>query len=390
MLKRILVVVTVLTLAALACSTERFLKPETTVIPQNAATPTPFVLPTLLPENSGVAGSEEAVLINLYERANPAVVNIDISGELEGQTTELGSGSGFVLDKQGHIVTNNHVVEGADEIRVTFWDGRVAKADLVGQDPYSDLAVLRVDVQASWLMPLELGDSEQIRVGQRVVAIGNPFGLRGSMSVGIISALGRSLSANVNGEGPSFQNPDIIQTDAAINPGNSGGPLLNLRGQVIGINSAIRTEGLVRANSGVGFAVPSNTIRRVVTQLIQKGTVAYPYLGVTVDNRFTLAELAAEIEMPVDQGVLISTVVKDGPADRAGLRSSTRVVRVRGAKVEIGGDIIIAIDGTRVNTFDEMIIYLTNKTEVGQTVNLTIVRDGKEIQLPLKLTDRPK
>jgi 2-alkenal reductase len=390
-MKRVVWVVVILAIVSLACSTERFLTPETPVVSKPANTPTPFVLPTAVPETAvQPVTDEEALLVNIYERANPGVVNIDISGSVQGQLTELGSGSGFVIDKQGHIVTNNHVVADAQEMRVTFWDGHVVKANLIATDPYSDLAVIQVDVPESRLAPLELGESDELQVGQRVVAIGNPFGLRGSMSAGIISALARSLPADLTGEGSRFQNPDIIQTDAAINPGNSGGPLLNLRGQVIGVNTAIRTDNGSNSNSGVGFAVPSHTVKRVVPQLIEKGQVAYPYLGVSVDNRFTLHELALETQMPVESGVLIDSVVPGEPADQAGLRGSTRQVQVQSVSVNIGGDIITAIDGTPIDSFDEMIIYLTNKTEVGQTVTLTIVRDGKEIQVPVKLSDRTR
>jgi 2-alkenal reductase len=223
-----------------------------------------------------------------------------------------------------------------------------------------------------------------------VVAIGNPFGLKGSMTVGIVSALGRSLPATSISEAGRFQNPDIIQTDAAINPGNSGGPLLNMQGEVVGINSAIRTEGFMASNSGIGFAVSSNTVRRVAPQLIQTGSVAYPYMGISVDRNFSLAELAAEVDMPVEHGVLVDTVLPDEPADRAGLRGSTREVTVRGVPVRIGGDIIVAIDDVPVRDFDEMIIYLTNETEVGQKVTLTIVRGSKETKITLELGARPQ
>ncbi len=387
-MKRVVLVLAVLILANLACGQFPISRERAT--PRVAEVPTALALPTALPEGTAPSASEEALLINLYERANPAVVNIDVAGALEGELTELGSGSGFVIDKQGHIVTNNHVVVDAEEMIVTFWDGRAARASLVGQDPYSDLAVIKVEVPEDRLFPLELGDSDELRVGQQVIAIGNPFGLRGSMTVGIISALGRSLSADVEGEARYFQNPDIIQTDAAINPGNSGGPLLNLRGQVIGINSAIRTEGLSTVNSGVGFAVSSNTVRRVAPQLIEKGSVSYPYLGVTVDNRFTLAEVSLEVNMPVDQGVLITSVPSGGPAEQAGLRGGDDIANVRGSEFTVGGDIIIAIEGIPIHSFDEMIVYLINKTQVGQTVDVTVIRDGQELQVPVKLGERPK
>jgi 2-alkenal reductase len=390
-MRRAVWVVLVLAVASLACSTAKFLAPPPSVDSKLGNVSTPVVIPTAVPETLiSQLSVEEALLNNIYERANPAVVNIDVSTASDGQLTEFGSGSGFVIDKQGHIVTNNHVVAEAQEIRITFADGRVVKATLVGRDPYSDLAVVKVKAPEDKLWPLELGDSGELRVGQRVIAIGNPFGLRGSMTIGIVSALGRSLPADADAEGRSFQNPDIIQTDAAINPGNSGGPLLNRRGQVVGVNVAIRTDGLSRSNSGVGFAVPSNAIKRVVPQLIQKGSASYAYLGVSVDNHFTLSDLAAEVDMPVEQGVLIDSVVPGEPADQAGLRSSTREITVRGIPTRVGGDIITAIDGIPVRSFDEMIIYLTNKTEVGQVVTLTVIRDSKEMHVQVKLAERPR
>jgi 2-alkenal reductase len=385
--------VIVLAIVTLACSAESFLVPATAPAPPRPnPIPTSFV-PTPLPASAGGALSEEETLLeNLYLRVNPAVVNITVSGGDSSQPTELGSGSGFVIDKKGHIVTNNHVVAEATELEVTFSDGRVAMAKVVGADPYSDLAVIKVDAPDNWLAPVELGDSDAIKVGQRVVAIGNPFGLQGSMTVGIVSALGRTLPADQQGaqDGGFFQNPQIIQTDAAINPGNSGGPLLDIRGRVVGVNAAIRTDSGVRANSGVGFAIPVNTVKRVAPQLIEKGGVSYPYLGVTSDNRFSTAELAVALKLPVDHGVLISSVTPNGPADQAGLRGSDKTARVHGVQVAVGGDMIIAIDGTEIRDFDAMITYLVNNTQVGQTVTVTIIRDGNERQVKVKLGERPK
>jgi S1-C subfamily serine protease len=354
--------------------------------------PTSAVPPTPLPASIEIsADAVELLLQNVYERTNPGVVNIDVSGGTGGDLTEFGSGSGFVIDLDGHIVTNNHVVEGADEIDVTFADGSVAVAKLIGTDPYSDLAVIKVDVDQAKLQPLPIADSEAIKVGQRVIAIGNPFGLVGTMTVGIVSGKGRTLPA----DGPTstagnFSNPDIIQTDAAINPGNSGGPLLNSKGEVIGVNAAIRTDGANRANSGVGFAIPSNTVRRVTEQILKDGRASYPYLGVSVDNHFTIGELAVALKLPVDKGVLISSVVTGGPAERAGLRGGERQLTVRGLPVVAGGDIITAIDGDPIVSFDQMIAYLSSQKLVGQEVTLTILRDGESLQLPLTLADRPR
>jgi len=352
----------------------------------------PTVAPAALtkPDPLTIAADEvDTLLENIYQRANPAVVNIDVAGG--ANLTEFGSGSGFVIDMDGHIVTNNHVVEGADEIDVTFADGTVAVAKVIGRDTYSDLAVIKVDVDASKLAPLALGDSDQTKVGQRVVAIGNPFGLVGTMTVGIISGKGRTLPADSPSGSSSFSNPDILQTDAAINPGNSGGPLLNSAGEVIGVNAAIRTDGTNRANSGVGFAIPSNTVKRIAAQLLKNGQVSYPYLGVSVDsNNFTIGELAAALKLPVKQGVLIASVVNGGPAERAGLKGGDRQVVVRGIPVRAGGDILIAIDGAAINSFDEMIAYLAAQKQVGQTVTVTIIRGTETMQVPVTLDERPR
>ena len=353
------------------------------------ATPIPL-RPTALPESIVIeADAEELLLINLYERVNPSIVNIDVAGAVD--VGGFGSGSGFVIDVEGHIVTNNHVVEDARRIYVTFADGSVAEADLVGGDPASDLAVIKVAVEAALLHPVELGDSDQVKVGQRVIAIGNPFGLVGTMTVGIVSGVGRTLPADTFSEAMGqFSNPDIIQTDAAINPGNSGGPLLDSYGRVVGVNSAIRTTGENRANSGVGFAVPVNTLKRAVPQLIEAGRVSYPYLGISSDsNEFTMPELAAALDLPTAHGVLISQVVSGGPAEQAGLRGGDSRRNVRGIPVTIGGDIIIAIDGNPVDDFDHLISYLTAKTEVGQIVKITFLRGEETLEVDLTIGERP-
>ncbi len=355
-----------------------------------AAAPTALPQPVATPGKLTILADEvDQLLTNIYERTNPAVVNIDVSGGAD--LTEYGSGSGFIIDQDGHIVTNNHVIDGATEIDVTFWDGTVTTAKLVGADPYSDLALIKVTTEPAKLMPLTLGDSDQVKVGQRVIAIGNPFGLVGTMTVGIVSGKGRTLPADVStSSGSSFSNPDIIQTDAAINPGNSGGPLLNSAGEVIGVNSAIRTDGTNRANSGVGFAVPSNTVKRVVQQLQEKGRVSYPYLGVSIDNHFSTGALAAALNLPVTKGVVIASVIDGGPAERAGLKGGDQQVTVRGIPVRSGGDIITAIDGDPINSFDEMIAYLAARKQVGQTVTVTIVRGSNTMQIPVTLDERPQ
>ncbi len=355
-----------------------------------AAAPTTLPQPIVTPDKLTIQADEvDQLLSNIYERANPGVVNINVAGGAD--STEYGSGSGFVIDRDGHIVTNNHVIDGADEIDVTFWDGAVTKAKLIGADPYSDLALIKVTVDAAKLVPLSLGDSDRMKVGQRVIAIGNPFGLVGTMTVGIISGKGRTLPADTTSSSTnSFSNPDIIQTDAAINPGNSGGPLLNSAGEVIGVNSAIRTDGTNRANSGVGFAVPSNTVKRVAQQIQERGHASYPYLGVSVNPHFTTGELASALNLPVTKGVVIAEVIDGGPAQRAGLRGGDQQTTVHGIPVRTGGDIITAIDGDPIDSFDEMIAYLAAKKQVGQTVTVAIVRGAETLQVPVTLDERPR
>lgn len=389
--KHLILIVLPLAVATLACTcnSQEFLFAPTPTGPRT--TPEPIVLvatPTPLPEGVGAEmGAEDALLTNVYQRANPAVVYVEILVNDGGVLTPIGSGSGFVIDTKARIVTNNHVVEQADALKVTFFDGTVADAQVLGRDPYSDLAVIKIDVPPERLVSLELGDSSTLQVGQRVIAIGNPFGLEGTMTVGIISALGRTLPAQILQSSGYFSNPEIIQTDAAINPGNSGGPLLDIHGRVIGVNTAIRsTTGVY---SGIGFAVPVNTVKRIVPHLIEEGTYHYPYLGITADVRFTLAELAEPLRLPVTRGVLIDQVAPATAAARAGLRGGDQAVEVMGTTVKAGGDIIVSLDGYKLRDFDDLIAYLVRETEVGQEVTLTVIRDGKELDIPVTLGERP-
>jgi S1-C subfamily serine protease len=388
--KRLILIALPLALAALACTcnSQELLFVPTPVAPQ---TPEPLVLvvtPTPLPEEAIAAvDTEDSLLVNLYQRVNPAVVYIEVLVNDGGILAPLGSGSGFVIDTRGRIVTNNHVVEQADALRVVFSDGGVADAKILGLDPYSDLAVIQVEIPPERLVPLELSDSSTLQVGQRVVAIGNPFGLEGTMTVGIVSALGRTLPAQVLQGTGRFSNPEIVQTDAAINPGNSGGPLLDIRGRVVGVNTAIRST--TGTNSGIGFAVPVNTVRRIVPALIEEGAYRYPYLGITYDTRFTMAELAGPLGLPVIHGALIDEVTSGTAAAQAGLRGGNREVEVMGTTVNAGGDIIVAIDGYKLRDFDDLIAYLVRETEVGQEVTLTIIRDGEELEITMTLGERP-
>ncbi len=362
--------------------------------PVSTSTPPVLVVvatPTPLPEEIVLeADAEEQLIINLYARVSPSVVNINVIGEglsypevpgLPEEFFRRGLGSGFVIDTEGHIVTNNHVVEGARRIQVRFSDDTEAEAEIVGADPHTDLAVLKVDAPAALLHPVELGESDTVRVGQRAIAIGNPFGFERTVTIGIISAVGRVLR-----QSSGFSLPNLIQTDAAINPGNSGGPLLDSRGRVIGVNTIIFTRS--GSSSGVGFAVPVNTVKRVVPELIKSGHFAHPWLGI---RGYSInAELAEALDLPVSSGVLVAEVIKEGPSARAGLRGGKREVLVEGfiEPISSGGDIIIAINGTEIRGMDELITYLES-TVVGQEVELTIIRDGDEKHLTVKLEERP-
>ena len=335
--------------------------------------------------SSALAGLE-STFEEIYVKVNPSVVNIQVAIGSGGSSSRLNPfggqqgtpqalGSGFVWDKQGHIVTNNHVVEGAARILVTFADETTVEAKLVGADPESDLAVIKVNRPAADLTPVAVADSEQVRVGQIAIAIGNPFGLAGTMTSGIVSALARSLPVGDTAiSGGSYTIPDIIQTDAAINPGNSGGVLVNAQGQVIGVTAAIRSS--VESNSGIGFVIPSNIVRRVVPVLIQNGSYAHPRLGIA--GTTLTPDLAEAMGLSSNQrGVVVMDVTAGGPASKAGLRGSTGQSR--------GGDVITAIDGQSIRNFDDLSTYLFYNTEVGQTINLTILRGGKEQTVSLTL-----
>jgi serine protease Do len=294
-------------------------------------------------------------------------------------------GSGFVWDQNGHIVTNNHVVSGADKIEVTFSDGTTVPAKLVGADPDSDLAVIKVDVAADKLRPVQMADSSAIKVGQMAVAIGNPFGLEGTMTTGIISAVGRSLPADEN-SAQSYTIPDVIQTDAAINPGNSGGVLVDAQGQVLGVTSAI--ESPVRANAGVGFAIPATIVKNVVPALITDGKYVHSWLGISGGN--LMPDLATAMNLDAGQrGAIVGEVFPNSPAEKAGLQGSSKDATIDGQPVKVGGDVITAIDGRPINAMDDLIAYLVSSTKVGQNVTLTILRDGKQQTLDVTLAPRP-
>ncbi len=339
----------------------------------------PTAQPTVMPvinTSPGLAADQsiQRALIDLYQQTNLSVVFIILPN--------VGSGSGFVYSDAGHIVTNYHVASGGRDYEIVFANGERRSAALVGSDADSDLAVLQVDALPAGVKPLPLADGDNLAVGQFVAAIGNPFGEQGSMSLGIVSALGRSLESqrNLGNQGGStYSLPEVIQTDAPINPGNSGGPLLNLQGEVVGINAAILSD--TGANSGVGFAIPVQAVQQIVPSLIARGRYVYPYMGAAFDSEVSLAD-QTRYGLSQTQGAYVVGVTAGSPAAQAGLISAD-------STTTRGGDLIIAIDGQPVNNFADMNSYLVFHTAPGQTVELTVLRGEKSLTLPLTLGERP-
>ena len=350
------------------------------------ATATPTASGSLLTDGT-VIEQVQSIYRSIYDTVNPSVVNIQVLGTYNygfyvGAVSS--QGSGFVWDTQGHIVTNNHVVENAYNITVTFSDGTTTTAEVVGTDVQSDLAVIKVDPSGLTLHPVSLGDSQTVKVGDLVIAIGNPYGLAGSMTQGIVSALSRSLTVDSSNpfSSSTYTIPDIIQTDAAVNPGNSGGVLVNTSGKVIGVTSAIQST--TNANAGIAFAIPSHIVERIVPVLIKDGRYKHPSLGL---SGITLtANYATEMGLDANtHGVLITEITPGGAADLAGLKETTQQYTRYNRGVIIFGDVITAIDGNPVRTYEDLISYIFNKTEVGQKVELTILRDGKEMTVTATL-----
>ena len=304
-------------------------------------------------------------------------------GEEESQGGGTATGSGFVIDSEGHILTNNHVVENAEKITVKLGESETARtAEVVGTDPSSDLALLKVDAPAGELHPLKLGDSSQVEVGDPVVAIGNPFGLDRTVTSGIVSALQRQIQAP---DGFSISN--VIQTDAAINPGNSGGPLIDAEGEVIGINSQIETGGSgSNGNVGIGFAIPINTAKSEIQALIKSGEVKHAYLGISGGD--ITPELAQDLNLPVKEGVIVQEVVKGGPSDKAGIQGSTKKATIEGVEVGLGGDVITEINGKKVTSMEE-VVTLVEEAEPGDEFEITLLRDGQEKKATVTLGTRP-
>lgn len=393
--KKLLWLLMILPIAALACgisarggseevdvsASTSSVTTETTAIPETIQNQ--VIAPTdvqIQPAPS--LAEEQSTLISLYLNVNPSVVNITTYIVEDGVAYPSSQGSGFVIDLQGHIVTNAHVVHGSSQIDVAFSDGIIEPAEIVGQDLHSDLAVIKVEELAPDSMPVELGEVREIVVGETVVAIGNPFGLGGTLTRGIVSALGRTIPALT-----SFSIPSSIQTDAAINPGNSGGPLLNLEGEVIGVNAQIQTNGATNSNQGVGFAIPVSIVKRVVPELIANGHYDWAWLGVMgTDMTPTFAEA---MDVSVEKGAYLSAVVDGGPANNAGLLGSDGTATVNGRNSPTGGDVIVAINGEPVSSFDDLLVYIALESSPGSEVILTILRNGEFQDITVKLDPRP-
>jgi S1-C subfamily serine protease len=376
-MKRLLIVILALGFLALACTT----------LGTTAGTPGVAFAPSAS-QGGGPAGGE-AGLAGIYERVNPGVVAIfAYSTDEEGGAL----GSGFVVDKEGHIVTNLHVVSGADSIEVDFPSGWMGEAEVIAEDPDSDLAVLKVDAPEEELHPLTLGDSALLKIGETVIAIGNPYGLYNSMTVGIISAKGRTgESMREAGESGNFLLGDMIQTDAAINPGNSGGPLLNLKGEVVGVNRSILSDSVTQSgnvvNSGLGFAISSNIVRRVLPALIANGKYDYPYLGLGGLSELHL-NLVQALDLPYGYGVYITSIAPGGPAEQAGLRAGTE--EIAGVEGLLGGgDLVLAVNGKPIRNFAEMISYVVLNSAPGDSLSITVCRDGDTREISLVVGSRP-
>ncbi len=375
-MKRALIPITFLVIASLACSLTGLTLPTQTTIEPTAQTAPTLVVDSVkaLPP----AGSLQA----LYQNVLPGVVAV---------RTDQGLGSGFVFDSEGHIVTNQHVVAGANSFEIAFSSGFKANGTVIGTDSDSDLAVIKVDAPASEIHPLPIGDSSTLMVGAPVVAIGNPFGLSGTMTTGIISGLGRTSPAHADPTGGQFFNADIIQTDAAINPGNSGGPLFDMNSEVIGVNESILTDNTNAngqpTNSGVGFAISINLVKKIVPSLIKNGSYKYPYLGLASQSDLSLAEVQA-LGLNTFKGAYVTEVTAGGPADKAGIKAGSTPTQFQ--NLNAGGDLIVAFDGKPVDTFDQLLGYLITTKSPGDTVTLTVLRNGQKMDIPVTLGERPQ
>jgi S1-C subfamily serine protease len=375
---RSILALVVLVLAMIACQAAPIQAQQPAVVTQVVVPAAPIA------SNAVNPAAEQESLVALYESVNPGTVAI---------ITDQGQGSGFVYDALGDVVTNYHVIEGAKSVEVRFTSGFRSYGTIVGTDLDSDIAIIKVEAPASELHPLTLGDSTELKVGQTVVAIGNPFGLSSTMTVGIVSALGRTLdSAHSMPDGSMFTAGDIIQTDAAINPGNSGGPLFNGHGEVIGINRAIRTNSTTATgqpvNSGIGFAISINIVKRVVPGLIASGKYDYPFLGVSsLPSENMSLQVMEALGLKSYTGAYVTEVSAGGPADKAGIKAGTKTTDIPGLLG--GGDLIVAIDGHDVHTFDDMLSYLISNKSPGDSVVVQVLRGSDKMDLTVKLEKRP-
>ena len=336
---------------------------------------------TILGDATSYTAKGNLNLVQLFEKSEAGVVKIGVQRGPDGPRDTPGMGSGFVYDNLGHIITNAHVVEGASKATVTFLDGTQYDAEIVGKDKFTDIAVIKVSEKPRLLHPLQMGDSSQLHVGEPVAAIGNPFGLSGSMTSGIVSQIGRLLPTQDSG----FSIPDVIQTDAAINPGNSGGPLLNMKGEVIGINTAI--QSISGEFSGIGFAVPSNTALKIVPGLIEDGEYKHPWIGIS--GRDIDPELARVLDLKDAKGFIVITVVDGSPADKAGLKGMTETQMIDGKEYPANGDIILSVDDKEVRKISDILVHLQREKSVGDEMTLGVIRDGEFLHITLELVERP-
>jgi S1-C subfamily serine protease len=324
--------------------------------------------------------SAELSLIEIFEQTEESVVQVNVR-TADGRNNPGNMGSGFVYSEDGYIITNNHVVDDAGIVNITFLDGESYTAKIIGTDPDLDLAVLKVEMDSRYIQPIPIGDSSQLKVGEQITAIGNPFGLSGSMTSGIISQMGRLLPQD-----SGYSIPDVIQTDAAINPGNSGGPLLNMKGEVVGINTAIQSA--TGEFTGVGFAVPSNTVKKVIPVLIRDGIFHHPWMGISGSD--VDPELAKVRGLTSSKGFLVATVIEGSPAEEAGLLGVTDTKEIDGREYPLDGDIIIKIDDVVVRKISDILIHLQREKSVGDEMIMTINRDGAIIEATLVLGERPQ
>ena len=329
---------------------------------------------------TSIQASSGFSLIEIFEKTEESVVQVNVRAN-DGTSKPGSMGSGFVYSDKGYIITNNHVVDDAGKVTVTFLDGESYTAKIIGTDPDLDLAVLKVEVGATYLQPIPMGDSSQLKVGEQITAIGNPFGLSGSMTSGIISQMGRLLPQD-----SGYSIPDVIQTDAAINPGNSGGPLLNMNGEVVGINTAIQSA--TGEFTGVGFAVPSNTVKKVIPILIEEGVFHHPWMGISGSD--VDPDLAKVRELNSSKGFLIATVVEGSPAEDAGLQGITITKEIDGREYALDGDIIVKIDDKVVRKISDILIHLQREKSIGDEMVMTVNRDGTLIEVILVLGERPQ